>query len=119
MQLTLPFPPSTNRIWRSVCVRGRPRVLLSREGRAFRQAVREVLQGQHVQALTGRLYVRMDAHPPDNRRRDLDNLQKSILDALQQAGVYLDDSQVDDLHICRRDCRPGGVVIVNIEPCRT
>jgi crossover junction endodeoxyribonuclease RusA len=45
----------------------------------------------------------MDAFPPDRRRRDLDNIQKPVLDALQHAGVYEDDSQIDLLVTRRRD----------------
>lgn len=45
----------------------------------------------------------MDAFPPDRRRRDLDNLQKPTLDAMQHAGVYEDDSQVDLLITRRRE----------------
>jgi crossover junction endodeoxyribonuclease RusA len=37
----------------------------------------------------------MDAFPPDRRQRDLDNLQKPALDAMEHAGVYQDDSQID------------------------
>ncbi len=50
----------------------------------------------------------MDAFPPDRRRRDLDNIQKPVLDAMQHAGVYLDDSQVDLLVTRRCDVLPGG-----------
>jgi crossover junction endodeoxyribonuclease RusA len=56
----------------------------------------------------------MDAFPPDRRRRDLDNLQKPLLDALQHAGVYEDDSQVDLLLSRRRERRDGGQVVVTI-----
>jgi crossover junction endodeoxyribonuclease RusA len=50
----------------------------------------------------------MDAFPPDRRRRDLDNLAKPTLDALEHAGVYEDDSQIDLLIIRRRDVVDGG-----------
>ena len=36
--VTLPWPPSTNRIWRNVAVSGKPRTLLSQEGRVYRKA---------------------------------------------------------------------------------
>jgi crossover junction endodeoxyribonuclease RusA len=59
----------------------------------------------------------MDAFPPDRRRRDLDNLLKPTLDALQHGGVYEDDSQVDLLVVrrCETD-RPDGHVAIRVEP---
>jgi len=52
--------------------------------------------------------------PPDGRRRDLDNLQKALCDALQHAGVYADDSQIDRLDVQRGPVVPGGKVIVQV-----
>jgi crossover junction endodeoxyribonuclease RusA len=56
----------------------------------------------------------MDAFPPDRRRRDLDNIQKALLDSLEHAGVYADDNQID-LLIARRQARfDGGQVLVRL-----
>lgn len=94
--LTLPWPPSTNRIWRSVGTR----VLLSREGRQYRAEVAAVVMQARVQGF-GRQKVRLsiEAVMPDNRRRDLDNLLKAANDAMQAARVFEDDSQIVDLRI--------------------
>lgn len=56
----------------------------------------------------------MDAFPPDRRRRDLDNLQKPVLDVLQHAGVYEDDSQIDLLITRRREVVPEGRLLVDV-----
>lgn len=61
-----------------------------------------------------RLSLTIDAYPPDRRKRDLDNILKSLLDALQHAGIYSDDSQIDILKISRI-CSFDGFVKVNIE----
>ena len=53
-------------------------------------------------------------HPPDHRRRDLDNSMKGLLDALEHAGVYADDSQIDELKIVRGDVMPGGACVLEI-----
>lgn len=73
---------------------------MSREGREYRAAV-----AAHVRSgsLRGRLAVEILALPPDRRRRDLDNALKAALDALTHAGVWEDDSQIDELTIIRGD----------------
>ena len=57
----------------------------------------------------------MDAFPPDRRRRDLDNLQKPTLDALQHAGIYEDDSQIDLLVTQRCEVVPGGRLEIRLD----
>ncbi|MBL8812527.1 MAG: RusA family crossover junction endodeoxyribonuclease [Planctomycetaceae bacterium] len=111
MKLNLPIPPSANRIWRRVG----NRTLLSREGRQYRKRVCDILQILGVQPMTGPLDVRIDFFPPDRRRRDLDNLNKALLDALAFGGAYHDDSQIFRLMLERREVMPGGGVRVQIE----
>jgi crossover junction endodeoxyribonuclease RusA len=65
--------------------------------------------------LSGRLHVTLTAYPPDRRRRDIDNLAKSVLDAMQHAGVYLDDSQIDRLTIIRAEVEKGGIIVAKVE----
>lgn len=90
LRIVLPFPPSVNRYYRHVGYR----TLLSREGREYRQTVCSLLAGRVGQPLSGQLEAELDLYPPDRRRRDWDNFQKAIWDALQHAQVYHDDSQV-------------------------
>ena len=111
IEITLPYPPSVNRYYRAVG----QRVLISSEGRAFRERVCSVLADWGLPTMTGRLAVTIEVFPPDNRRRDLDNTQKSLLDAMQHGRLYVDDSQIDDLHSIRRSTTPGGKVIVQIK----
>jgi crossover junction endodeoxyribonuclease RusA len=108
--LELPFPPSVNHYYR----RWRGRTLISREGRKFRARVVSILAARGMRRLDGPLMVEVDVYPPDHRRRDIDNVQKSLFDAIQHGGVYRDDSQIDDIHIRRRTTFPGGKVIVRI-----
>jgi crossover junction endodeoxyribonuclease RusA len=95
------------------------RTVLSREGRRYRARVCAALAamaGGRVVRMNGRLEVRVTVCPPDNRRRDLDNVQKALLDALAKGGAYLDDSQIDRLVVERGPVMPGGKVLVVIEP---
>jgi len=104
LELELPYPPSVNHYYRRVG----PRTLISREGRRYREQVCAILRTLCVRPLEGPLEVRIDAYPPDRRRRDADNLLKSCLDALQHGGLYRDDSQIVRLQIEKRGCVPGG-----------
>jgi Holliday junction resolvase RusA-like endonuclease len=45
----------------------------------------------------------------------VDNIQKSLLDALMHGGAYHDDSQISKLTIERREVFPGGKVLVRID----
>lgn len=110
IELETPFPPSINHYWRRVG----PRTLISREGRRFRQNVMAILASMRVRPLLGPVVVDVTVHPPDNRRRDIDNCLKSLLDALQHGGAYIDDSQVVRLSIEKREPIPGGKATVHI-----
>lgn len=110
--IVLPWPPSVNGYWRSVNGRN----ILSKRGRIYKQAAaRAVLAAGANKHLSGRLRVKLVAYPPNNARRDLDNLAKGVLDSMQGAGVYLDDSQVDELIITRAEVERGGVVVATVE----
>lgn len=106
----LPWPPSINHYWRRVGFR----TLISREGRRFRQRVLAILAARRVEPLQGPLAVEVEVYPPDSRRRDIDNVQKALLDALQHGGAYLDDSQVVRLAIVKREPVVGGKTLVRI-----
>jgi len=95
--LELPYPPSVNHIWRRVGARN----VISREGRRYRKDVCAALAAMRGRPMAGRLSVRVTVCPSDHRRRDLDNVQKALLDSLAHAGAYRDDSQIDRLEVER------------------
>ena len=110
IQLDLPYPPSVNHYWRRVGAR----TLISRGGRAFRQSVCSILAASDIQPCAGALEVRIDLFPPDRRRRDVDNIQKALLDALEHGGAYFDDNQIVHLDTWKHEPVPGGKAVVRI-----
>lgn len=98
MKLILPFPPSVNTYWRapnSGPLKGRH--LISAKGRAFQSeacaAIIEQLR-RLPKPSSSLCAVEILLYPPDNRRRDIDNYNKGLFDALTHAGVWEDDNQV-------------------------
>lgn len=112
MEFELPYPPSVNRYWRKVG----NRMLISKAGRDYKRQVCRATRGLLAQPMRGPLAVTIQAAPPDNRTRDLDNLLKAPLDALKGAGIYLDDSQIDEIHLYRVGHVKGGSLTVSVSP---
>ncbi len=111
IDLSLPWPPSVNRYWRTF----QGRMIISAEGRTYRKAVADqVLIQRGAKHYQGKLKVQIEAWRPDNRRRDLDNLLKAVLDSLTHAGVWEDDGNIVDLRIYWADAI-GGMLKVNIQ----
>lgn len=112
IQLTLPYPPSVNRAYRTV----NGRVILSKVGREYRKLVMVEL-AHFYYMLDGRLSVSIKTHAPDHRKRDLDNVLKCALDAITHAEVWRDDSQIDRLLVERGEpsLGNGGFIVVSIE----
>jgi crossover junction endodeoxyribonuclease RusA len=112
-EATLPWPPTLNTYWRHKVTGKLATVYVSQEGKAYRRAVTLCLMefGWKAYALEGDLRVEIEVYPPDRRKRDLDNLLKSLLDALTHAQVWQDDSQISDLRIYRNPMIAGMVKV--------
>ena len=111
--LELPFPPSVNTYYR----RGAHATYMSKAGREYKQAVAEYIAcGDFPKLGDKRLSISMVIWPRDRRVFDLDNRLKSVLDSIQDAGLFHSDSQVDELSIYRGShIVPGGSIKVMIE----
>ena len=110
-EVSLPWPPTVNTYWRHANKGGTTIVYVAKEGQIYRTAVQGLVATKR-KLHTARLRVEIEAWPPDKRKRDLDNILKSLLDALTYAGIWEDDSQIDDLRIYRATI--GGMVKVRI-----
>ena len=111
-QYTLPWPPSANHYWFLVACKGGGRKVIGKKGKEYRESVKAAVGAS--EGLSGRLKLTVSAHAPDKRKRDLDNILKALLDSLEEAGVYADDNQIDELHVFRKQPIKGGQVIVEI-----
>lgn len=116
MTLELPWPPSTNHAYRNTS-RGRAKTSAAKayaEDVGYRCHTSPAARDFRT-ALTpaSRFAVRITAHPPDRRRRDLANLEKIAIDAIFD-WLGHDDSAIDDLHITRAEPRKPGALIVTI-----
>lgn len=111
--LHLGYPPSVNHYWRMV---GRGKMVISDEGRRYiRDVGQRVLISGIRRPILGDLRVTIVAFPPDRRLRDIDNLAKGTLDAIQKSGLIENDNQVWDLRIVRGAVNridPGATVYI-------
>lgn len=107
--LSLPYPPSVNHYWQRNKNGG---MRISKAGLAFRETVGYAYH--MMKGFSGDVSLHIVAYPPDKRRRDLDNTLKAIGDALQHAGLIVDDFQIQDLRIIRGPVRAGGEIYVTV-----
>ncbi|WP_250532409.1 RusA family crossover junction endodeoxyribonuclease [Caballeronia sp. ATUFL_F1_KS39] len=133
LTLTLPYPPSSNRYWKSFVISGHVQVVVSAEAKAFRREVHWLLKLARIRepiygriALTVKLYPKLpldartrmrkhgDEWEDDVRCIDLDNSLKILLDSMK-GRVFIDDSFVWRLHAERGEPRPEACVEVTIE----
>lgn len=110
--LELPLAPTINHYY-GVRRTGRSRYM-TKDGLAYRQAVCDIVAQAGHKTLEGRIALFVSINPSNRCRQDIDNRIKSLADALTHAGVWLDDSQIDDLHIVRREVIKGGRIVVVI-----
>jgi len=93
------------------------RRILTKNARQYRADALAAIQEQRPKRLgEARLKATLTLHPPTLAKRDLANFEKAPIDALVFAGVFTDDSQIDDLRIVRGEVdRPDGRVVVELE----
>jgi Holliday junction resolvase RusA-like endonuclease len=124
----LPWPPSANEshVHRTARVKNGPKAgklytarMLSKESIAYRQAVAIAVRAGHraPPKLDGRLSISVLCCAPESfgrRAFDLDNRFKQLMDALQAAGVFLNDSQFDHEEMFRGSPFGAGKMLVAI-----
>ena len=115
LRYTLPFPPSSNRYWRTT----RNGIMyVSAEAKDYQHEVRAIV-GDDRPELSGELRLEVELFAPDRRRWDVSNRVKILEDALQHCGVLADDRFVDDLRARRHPPQKPGRAEVCITQLRT
>ena len=109
--LTLPYPPSVNNYWYRSHNGG---LHIGKKGKDFRTEVMVILNNERVEKLAGELTCNILIYPPDKRRRDIDNVLKALLDALEHGGAFENDNQIRRLTIERGDVCKGGKTLVTL-----
>jgi len=108
--LELPLPPSVNSYWGF----SGSRRFLTLQAREFKVQVAQQVSQQPIRFGDQRLSLTVTLCFKDKRRADIDNRIKSLLDALMQAGLFNDDSQIDELHVYRGLIQKQGLSLVKI-----
>lgn len=119
LRLELPWPPSVNAYWRAVSPRNSTRVIVftTEVAKTYRKNVEALVLQQfrrRPEPLVGELLLDVLLCPPDARRRDADNFNKCLWDAMQGAGLFLDDCQVQSFRVTKGPVVRGGLVKVEI-----
>ena len=103
VSFTLPVPPSVNKA--TAVVNGRK--IKAKDCRIYEKDIHALVTaqmgviGQSAFDKKQRLEVAYFYYFADNRRRDIANYEKVLTDALQKAGVFHDDSQIDCMYLER------------------
>lgn len=113
LTLKLPYPPSVNAYWGTS---GKRRYITKR-GMEFKKAVAEYVIENNVPKLGDvPIKVFITLIPRSKVLMDIDNCCKAILDSCQDAGIYNDDVQVEELMVIRgAPAKGGGCVVVITE----
>lgn len=102
ISLTVPYPPSANRMWR----RSGAKIHKSTEYQNWLKQVGWLIKSKRVSAIEGPYNLALKIAPVRNqdgsaskRQRDLDNFIKPISDALQACGVIENDSFAQTIYM--------------------
>jgi Holliday junction resolvase RusA-like endonuclease len=100
--ITLPWPPSLNKLYRSTG----SGIRITRDAIAYKNEVRTILRNKRVTLTTQPVSLTIHQYRPQ-KRGDIDNYSL-------QGYVYENDSQVNELHIYRHDDKRNPRVMLTI-----
>lgn len=111
-RIALPWPPSTNNLF--VTVAGHKKRVTSPDYAKWQREAGWTLQAQRPPKFTVPVTIGIELCPTHNRRFDLDNRNKAVLDLLVTHGVIADDNSnlVREVSVKRVDNAAPCTVIV-------
>jgi crossover junction endodeoxyribonuclease RusA len=115
--IILPYPPSTNRLWRT----GHGRTYQSAEAKAFKALAAIQAKRAGMELREGPVQLLVILHPKKPKRQsgrpvrciDLSNSIKVVEDALQGIG-YVNDSQVVSIRAKKGEPVPCGALSIEV-----
>lgn len=94
-------PLSTNHIYKTSCVRKFASVYMSKDGKDLKESYQWQLKSQYKgKPLKTDIDLRIELFFGDNRKRDIDNYNKIVIDSLTGI-LFEDDSQIQSLLIIK------------------
>jgi crossover junction endodeoxyribonuclease RusA len=101
INLTLPYPPPLNNLYRTLMLKGVPVRVKTGRAKKFIKAVGKVCEVERVRPFAGEVKVDIHVYRP-RRVGDLDGSFKAIFDALK-GHAFEDDKQIVEIHAYRLD----------------
>lgn len=101
--ITLPIGPTVNHYY-DPSARGLGQRMLSSHAKVYRRVVYYELRAltkSPIRMIPPPLRVEVELCFPTKAKNDLDNRMKALLDALRLAGLFQDDSEIDELVVKR------------------
>lgn len=114
--LVLPLPPSKNN-WHHPVSKGplAGRMLLTKEARAYKNTIAELAMIKRFRFGTDKpLKITVLVCPRDKRVIDCHNYTGQLFDALQEAHVFEDDNQLEEVSVLLGPVFGGGRIFVSL-----
>ena len=114
--ISLPFPPSVNSYYGITCNGRVPHKYIKASGIDYRKKILKIIKKRNLQLMANiPLSVIIVITPPDHRVHDIDNILKSLFDALTHAKLWQDDSYIRELHMSYEKIQKPGSILIQIK----
>lgn len=114
LRFDMDYPPTINHYY----VRTPTGMAIGKPGLIYREVALLMLsKHKHFFDKDQRLAIAINVFPPDQRKRDLDNILKCTLDSIQFAQVFDDDNQIDSISVIRMQPVDDGKLSIWLREC--